>query len=170
MNIKSINKFKFFLGSSIKPTINDLIKKINDILDYLNDEPKEYIALISQIGLDVPTTYTVNRSINSSTFQVSTSRHADAIYNIGISCTASIGGNASGLVQLQYSIDGGSTWLNASRIKNSNSVSLAITLNSINEQEVELVVLNIPANARLKIVPTQSGTTTITSILGFETY
>lgn len=117
-----------------------------------------------------PTTFTVSRAINSSTFQISTTRHADAIYNVGISCTASIGSNASGLIQLQYSIDGGSTWLNASRIKNSNTVTLAIALASVNDQEVVIVMLNIPAGARLRIVPTTSGTTTITSILGFETF
>lgn len=118
----------------------------------------------------VPTTFTVTRAINSSSFQISTTRHADAVYNIGISCTASIGGDASGLVQLQYSIDGGTTWLNYPRIRNSNAVTLAVVLQSINNQEAVIVVQNIPANARLRFVPTQSGTTTITSILGFETY
>lgn len=118
----------------------------------------------------VPTTYTVNRSINSSTFQISSNRHSSAIYNIGISCTANIGGNASGLVQLQYSINGGTTWINSSRIKNSNNVTLAITLQSVNEQEAIIAIDNIPVGAILKIVPTVVGTTTITSIIGFETY
>lgn len=118
----------------------------------------------------VQTTFSVTRAINSSTFQVSSTRRCSVIYNIGISCTASIGSNAAGTLLLQYSLNGGATWLNAPEIKNSNTVTLAIALNSINVQESITAINNVPAGAVFRMVPTIVGTTTITYISGFETY
>lgn len=118
----------------------------------------------------VQTTFSVTRAINSSTFQVSSTRRCSVVYNIGISCTASIGSNAAGTLLLQYSLSGGATWLNAPEIKNSNTVTLAIALNSINVQESITAINNVPAGTIFRMVPTIVGTTTITYISGFETY
>lgn len=117
----------------------------------------------------IPTTYTASRSINSGTFQVSSTKNAQITYNIKISCTATIGGAADGKVLLQYSINGGSTWIDVNEIENSNTVTLALTLNAVTIQ-TSSIVGDIPAGAICRLVPTTSGTTTITYIRGFEKY
>lgn len=117
----------------------------------------------------VPTINAVTRPINSTTFTPSTTKQATLIYNIQISCTATIGGAAAGSLLLQYSTNGGSSWIDAGTVKNSNTVTLAITLNSVTIQTASISAV-VPANALCKMVPTTSGTTTITYISGQEVY
>lgn len=153
----------FTVGNSAPDQVVSLTAGSNDIIitgAYPNFTVTPYAA----------TTFSVTRAINSSTFQPSVSRRVSVIYNISITCTASIGSNASGTVLLQYSLNGGSTWLNGPEIKNSNTVSLAIALNSINVQEGIVSLNNVPAGAIFKLVPTLAGTATISYISGFETY
>lgn len=112
---------------------------------------------------------TVTRAINSSTYTISSTKPATVKYNIKIVCSASIGSNSSGKVLFQYSINGGSTWVDAGEVENSNQVTLAIALNSTTTQS-GFIVWSVPANALCRLVPTSSGTTTITWIRGQETY
>lgn len=111
----------------------------------------------------------VTRPINSTTFTVSATRWAFVAYNISISCTATIGSTASGSVALQYSTNAGSTWTTESTVSNSNTVTLAIVLNSVNTQGVVLSGI-IPANALVRMVSTVTGTTTITYSPSTEFY
>lgn len=110
----------------------------------------------------------VTRTINSSTYTISTTKSATIRYNIKITCSATIGSNSSGKVLFQYSTNGGSTWIDAGEVENSNSVTLALALNSTTTQS-GFIVWNVPANALCRLVPTSSGTTTITWIRGQET-
>lgn len=117
----------------------------------------------------VPTNNTVTRTINNSTYTISSTKPATVKYNIKIACTATIGSASSGKVLFQYSIDGGTNWIDAGEVENSNTVSLAIVLNSTTNQS-GFIVWSVPANALCRLVPTTSGTTTITWIRGQETY
>lgn len=109
----------------------------------------------------------VTRATDGTTFTVSSTRNARVYYTISISCAATIGSNASGTVKLQASLDGGSTWNDATTLGNSNAVTLAITTGStiINTGTIEF---DIPAGALCKFVTTTSGTTTVTWINGVE--
>lgn len=111
----------------------------------------------------------VTRPINSTTFTISTTRWAFVAYNISISCTATIGSTASGSVALQYSTNAGSTWTTESTVSNSNTVTLAVVLNSVNAQGTVLSGI-IPANALVRMVPTTAGTTTIAIAASTEFY
>lgn len=114
-------------------------------------------------------TYTVTRAIDASTFQISTVRDAFVMYTIRIACVASIGAASAGTVSLQYSIDNGSNWLNVGQVDGSNTVSLAIVLNSSIIQTQQLCGI-IPKSAIIKMVQGSAGSTTITYIKGFEYY
>lgn len=126
------------------------------------------VSGITQI-LNKPQTTTVTRPLNSTTFTISSTKEAIVRYNIKISCTASIGSNSLGRINFQYSTNGGSSWIDAGEIENSNTVTLAIALNSITTQS-GFIVWKVPANALCRLVPTNTGTTTITWIRGQEEY
>lgn len=126
------------------------------------------------INVPTPTTYVpvihaATRPINSATFTPSATLQAMITYTIQISCTATIGGTASGQILLQYSTNAGSSWVDAGTIKNSNTVSLAIALNLVNIQVASITAI-VPAGALCRMAPTTAGTTTITYISGFEVY
>lgn len=116
------------------------------------------------------TTTVVTRPINSTTFTINSTLPADAQYYATISCTATIGSASSGTLEFQYSINGGSSWIPYGKISNSNNVTLAIVLNSVQITGGCIAARNIPAGALCRLVPTTSGTTTITYTNGFETY
>lgn len=117
----------------------------------------------------VPAIHAVTRAINSTTFTPSSTLQATVTYTIQVSCTATIGSNASGQILLQYSTNGGSSWTDAGMVKNSNTVSLAIALNLVNIQVASITAV-VPVGGLCRMAPTTSGTTTITYISGFEVY
>lgn len=118
-------------------------------------------------GAITPTyNHAVSRPVNSTSFTPSSTQPYRVYYNVEISCTATIGGASSGSIVLQYF--NGSTWVNtAGAIKNSNTVTLAIALNSATIQGGTLSG-EFPANTQLRLVSTSSGTTTITYNTGEE--
>lgn len=124
-------------------------------------------TLDSKVG--IPLDNIVTRSINSSTYTISSTKVATVRYNIKITCTASIGSNSLGRVNFQYSTNGGSSWIEAGEVENSNTVTLAIALNATTTQS-GFIVWSVPANALCRLVPTSTGTTTITWIRGQESY
>lgn len=121
----------------------------------------------------IPSAPTINsnitRAVGGSGFTISTTKQANVSYSIKITCTASIGSSSAGTVSLQYSTNGGSTWIEVSQVSNSNTVTLALTLNAVTIQTAVLSG-NIPANALVKMVTTTSGTTSIAYINGQEMY
>lgn len=116
-----------------------------------------------------PSTFTVTRAINSSSFQPSITNIAWVYYTIRINCVATIGGTSSGTVTLQYSINNGSTWLDVGQVENSNIVTLALVLNSNITQTSQLCGV-IPSGAIVRMIQASSGTTTITYVKGQETF
>lgn len=125
------------------------------------------------LGRPTLTTPTINngitRPINSTTFTISTTKQAFVIYNITISCTATIGSASSGSVSLQYSTNSGSTWNTVGTVSNSNTVSLAVVLNSVQASGLQICGY-IPANALVRMVQTITGTVTISYLTGQEIY
>lgn len=117
----------------------------------------------------VPSINAVSRTINSATYTPSATLQAMVTYTIQISCTATIGSNASGQVTFQYSINGGGAWADAGVVKNSNTVSLALALNLVNIQ-VASITATIPSGALCRLVPSTTGTTVITYVSGVEVY
>lgn len=111
----------------------------------------------------------VTRPINSTTFTISTTKQATVYYTVNVSCTATIGSTATGKVSLQYSQNAGSTWIDVSDVSNSNAVTLAIVLNSVNAQD-QVISGPVPANALCRLVSASTGTTTITYVRGTEVY
>lgn len=117
----------------------------------------------------IPTTYTVTRSINSATFQPSSTRRCSMVYNALLTSSTSIGGASDAIVLLQYSVNGGTTWLNAPQMENGSTATLALALNLINKQSGVIVMLNQPASTIYRLVPTATNATN-TYVVGFETY
>lgn len=110
----------------------------------------------------------VTRPINSTTFTVG-STLAWVSYTINVSCTATIGSTAAGKVALQYSTNAGSTWVDVSDVSNSNTVTLAVVLNSVTANDLVLSGV-IPGGALVRMVSTITGSTVNSFIRGAETY
>lgn len=109
----------------------------------------------------------ITRPINGTAFTVSSTKVANVFYNITISCTATIGSASTGTVTLQALIAG--TWTTLAEVTNSNTVTLAIVLNSVNVQTVVLSSA-IPLGVQVRMNSTISGTTTITYLRGVESF
>lgn len=156
--------YLFGMNASGQPVINSVaipnIVNTGSLADLLNATSLQLIPTIHA---------NVTRPINSTAFTVSTTKIAWVHYTVNISCTATIGSTASGKVALQYFDTGTSTWIDVQDASNSNTVSLAIVLNSINAQDMEISG-EVAANTQLRMVSTVVGTTTITWVRGFETY
>jgi len=116
---------------------------------------------------DNPSSSAVTRSITGTTYTPSTTRWARVYYTIRITCTATIGSASSGLVLFQYSTDGGSNWIDGPEVQNSNTVTLAVALNSVTIQ-TGVIAFEVPPNALCRMTQTSSGTTTITYVRGRE--
>lgn len=116
-----------------------------------------------------PTPNQATRPINATTYTISTTQTADVYYTIRITCTASIGSSASGTVFFQYSMDGGSSWVDGPEVQSSNTVTLALALNQVTI-ETSVLAYRVPANALCKMTNTITGTATITYVRGTEWY
>lgn len=102
---------------------------------------------------------TPTRTLNSN-FTPSMTKAVLCIYTVSISCTASLSGGANGSVELRSDTNATPTTAR-SRVSNANSVSLAIALTSINNQESVLTYL-CPAGHNVRLVSAQTlGTPTI---------
>ena len=119
----------------------------------------------------MPVVYSnVTRPVNGTTFTIS-SRRSRVNYSITITCTATIGSAASANVVFQYSTDGGTTWITTpGKVENSNTVTLAVALQSVNKQ-TSSIVSEVPPNALCRLVSTTSGVNAvITYNTGQEIY
>lgn len=112
---------------------------------------------------------TVAASANG--FQLSTTRNVSVFYSVNINTTATIGGASDGYVVLEICATNSATasaWQEVSRTRNGQTISLAITLNSVQNIGGELMNI-VPAGyyVRLRSVNT-SGTPVFTYISGQE--
>lgn len=156
--------YLFGMNSQGQPVINTVpmptVANSGSYTDLLNTSSIQTIPTINS---------SVTRPINSTTFTVSTTKMSIVFYTVNVSCTATIGSMATGKVSLQYSTNSGSTWIDVSDVSNSNTVSVAVALNSVTAQDMVICGF-IPANALVRMVSTSTGTTTLTYIRGQEIY
>lgn len=118
---------------------------------------------------------TTTRSIVTGTgatgFQVSSSRVSSLHYNVKVTTTASIAGNADGYVTLEVAPTNSATasdWVEMGRCGNSQALTLAITLQSVQGTTCELVG-DVPAGyySKLRSVTT-TGTVTYAFVSSSE--
>lgn len=104
-------------------------------------------------------------------FQVSATRNATARYNVKVTTTASIAGNADGYLTLEMAPTNSATagdWVEVGRCGNSQALTLAVTLQSVQGTTCELTT-DIPAGyyAKLRSVTT-TGTVSFAYVSGQE--
>lgn len=104
-------------------------------------------------------------------WQISSTRNTSVFYSVNVNTTATIAGNADGYVVLEISATNSTTasdWKEVSRTRNGQSLSLALTLQSVQNIGSELMNI-VPAGyyVRLRSVNV-SGTPTYSYISGQE--
>ena|ERR1700742_4222704 len=97
---------------------------------------------------------------SNNTFTISTSRWAEVSYTINFSATLTLG-TSNGRVNLDYSLDGGTTWTTIASVSQVFGLSITITTN----QNMVLAGI-IPPNALVRI--NQANATTVTITTGSE--
>lgn len=114
-------------------------------------------------GLPAAPVYnTPSRTLNSSAYQVSTTRASRVNYSIQIAATISLTSGQTGTVQLQICATSGGTYTTIATVTNGNTGSLTIGLNLTNTQTISLVG-DIPLGYFVKLVSTGTATNSITS-------
>lgn len=103
-----------------------------------NLNPDEFASLQSALQVKAFTNNAsrsfVTTAAAANGFQLSSTRDAVASYSVQVSTTATIGGNASGYVALEIAATNSTTaadWKEIGRVTNSQTISLAIILQSV---------------------------------------
>lgn len=135
----------------------------NPTVDWLVTTPTDLAA-----ALVAPVASALSLSLQTSTgavgTQVSTTRNAYVMLNGNVSTTASIGGNAAGDIILEVAPTNSATagdWVEWGRIGNSQTISLAIALNSVQVTK-GMAVAFVPAGYYVKARTAGSGTVSYT--------
>lgn len=151
------------------------VSGLSESLDNIRDRITTLETAVTSLT-PVPPTITsgVSRSIVTSATatgtMLSTAKTSNVMYSVGISTTANIAGGADGYVVLETSQTNSatSTWTTINQVRNGQAVSLALVLQSV-QNNVYTIMGNIPAGyfMRLRSV-TVSGSPTYTFIGGQE--
>lgn len=119
------------------------------------------------ISLVTPTITIAARSLNTN-FTINATKEAIVTYTVTCSVTNPLlVGTSSATAFLEYSTNGGSSWLLPSQVGNSSGVGITVTLQLTNGQTGTLVGM-IPANALVRIRTTTAGTANVTYVTGSE--
>lgn len=111
----------------------------------------------------------VSRTLNSN-YTISTTRDAMVTYSVNLSVTNPLlAGSSSASAFLEYSTNGGSSWITISNVTNSSSVALAVTI-ALTQPNIFVLSGAIPSNALVRIRTTTSGTASATYSTGQEVY
>lgn len=177
--------------SSLSATVSGIATPLN-IAAFMgnNASTTPYIASSTQNGfmsaadkakmdaMTAPSAWTWNtpsRSLTTGTgatgFQPSSSRVSSVHYNVRVTTTASIAGNADGYITLEVAPTNSATagdWVEMGRCGNSQALSLAITLQSVQGTSCQLNA-DVPVGyyAKLRSVTT-TGTVSFASLSGSE--
>lgn len=90
------------------------------------------------------------RTISTTAFQISSTRDAMATYNINTSTTASIGGAAAVTIVAEISPTSGGTYVEKGRAANSQTISLAVVLQSVQATTTPITIF-VPAGYYVKL-------------------
>lgn len=148
-----------------------------------NSAPDQTVTINSGTGISVSGSYPsftitntsatptitngVSRSLNSN-FTVSSSKNAFVTYTVTCSVTNPLlAGSSTASVFLEYSTNGGSSWVTVSQQSATSSVALAVSV-SLTQSQTNVVSGYIPANALVRLRSTTSGTASVTYITGQE--
>lgn len=116
-----------------------------------------------------PTANIVTRTVNSN-YTISTTKQATVFYSVTCSVTNPLlVGSSTAMAYLEYSLNSGTTWNLPSQNGNSSSVGVAVAIQLTNGQTGVLAGV-IPANALTRIRTTTTGTGSVVSVTGQETY
>lgn len=110
-----------------------------------------------------------SKTLNSN-FTVSATKQAFVSYSL--TCTVTnplLAGSSTANVFLEYSTNGGSTWLLPSQNGNSSTVGVAVAIAITNGQTVT-VAGSIPANAQVRLRTSTTGTASVVYVTGMEIY
>lgn len=121
------------------------------------------------ISLTPLTINTVTRTTNSN-YTVSSTKSSNVLYSI--TCTVTnplLTGSSTATAFLEYSINSGSSWVLANQTGNSSGVGVAVAIQLTNGQ-TGLLGGTIPANALVRIRTTTTGSASVGSAIGQETY
>lgn len=148
-----------------------------------NSSPDQTVILNSGTGISVTGSYpnftigstvstptinsNVGRTLNTS-YTISTTRLSEVSYSVSCSVTNPLlAGTSTANAFLEYSVDGGSTWIIVNQTGNSSGVGLAVAVAITNIQTTTLTGY-VPANALTRIRTTTTGTASVTYVLGQE--
>jgi hypothetical protein len=148
-----------------------------------NSAPDQTVTINSGTGISVSGSYpsftisntsatptitnSVSRSLNSN-FTVSSSKNAYVTYTVACSATNPLlAGSSTANVYLEYSTNGGSSWVSVSQQSITSSVALAVSV-ALTQSQTNVVSGYIPANALVRLRSTTSGTASVTYITGQE--
>lgn len=110
-----------------------------------------------------------SKTLNSN-YTISATKQANVSYSLTCSVTNPLlAGSSTANIFLEYSTNGGSTWLLPSQNGNLSSVALAVAVAITNSQTVT-VAGSIPAGALVRLRTTTTGTASVTYVTGTEIY
>lgn len=120
---------------------------------------------------NTPSHSIVTASSSANGFQLSATRNASVYYSVNVNTTATIAGNSDGYIVLEIAATNSATstdWKEVSRTRNGQALSLALTLQSVQNIGSELMNI-VPAGyyVRLRSVNV-SGTPTYSFVSGQE--
>lgn len=147
-----------------------------------NDEWIDFATLGSGLSYDAtnkvlnftpsaPTiTNGVSRPINSTAFQPHATLPSTVRYTVTIASTLSLSGGQDGSVFLETSADGSTGWTEIARVRNGNTGTLSLGLNTVQTHTYELSgAVEAGYYVRLRTV-NNTGTPTFTYVTGQEVY
>jgi hypothetical protein len=145
-----------------------------------NTAPNQTVTLTSGRGISVTGTYPnftislvtptisiVARSLNTN-FTPNATKETIVTYTV--TCTVTnplLVGTSTAMAYLEYSVNGGTTWLLPSQNGNSSGVGVTVTLQLTNGQTGTLLGF-IPANALVRIRTSTTGTASVVYVTGQE--
>lgn len=117
----------------------------------------------------LPTTNSVSVTLNSPSV-ISSTKQAFVSYSVACSVTNPLLiGSSTANAYLEYSTNGGSTWVLVAQTGNSSSIGVTVAVQFTNGQTGNLCGY-IPANAQRRIRTSTTGTASVTFVSGQETY
>lgn len=109
----------------------------------------------------------ISRTLNSN-YTISTTQLAEVSYSVTCSVTNPLlAGTSTASAFLEYSTNGGSTWITINQTGNTSGVGIAVAIAITNTQTTTLTA-TIPANALVRLRTTTSGTASVTYVTGQE--